>query len=118
MLSRRRKYFRSNNQQFVQNRAARCKLGGKELENSERSGTAPDSLAVFLCPYSGTLCDLLCREAAEYNTRKGNQAGRLRSVFYLPTPLVAALENVSARVIPQTQETHHVRSHPLPQHRR
>ncbi|WCF22951.1 hypothetical protein [Xylella fastidiosa] len=71
--------------------AHRCgTVFGKELKNSELSGTRIRKPCGFFTPARFT-----SGGRQPYNTRKGKAARRLSSVLNLPTPTGAALRNVS-----------------------
>ncbi|HHW4676323.1 MAG TPA: BRO-N domain-containing protein, partial [Xylella fastidiosa subsp. fastidiosa] len=71
--------------------AHRCgTVAGKELKNSEPSGTRIRKSCGFFVPARFT-----SGGRQPYNTRKGKAARRLGSVLNLPTPTGAARKNVS-----------------------
>ncbi|MDC6407298.1 hypothetical protein LOD50_11375 [Xylella fastidiosa subsp. multiplex] len=71
--------------------AHRCgTVFGKELKNSELSGTRIRKPCGFFTPARFT-----SGGRQPYNTRKGKAARRLSSVLNLPTPTGAARKNVS-----------------------
>ncbi|MDG5822488.1 hypothetical protein [Xylella fastidiosa] len=65
-------------------------VAGKEIKNSEHSGTRIRRSCGFFVPARFT-----SGGRQRYNTRKGKAARRLCSVFDLPTPTGAARKNVS-----------------------
>ncbi|RWA36640.1 hypothetical protein XfCFBP8078_12180 [Xylella fastidiosa subsp. multiplex] len=91
-MSRYRRFFADSHSDTVSlTTVRRCgTVVGKELRNSELSGTRIRKPCGFFTPARFT-----SGGRQPYNTRKGKAARRLSSVSNLPTPIGAARRNVS-----------------------